>query len=75
MLYILVLKNIIMVMKDKKGQIGNELLAAVILGAFVFAVIVYVVLSVIAGQIIGIIGGIVVFALMFAFVAIGKYEK
>ncbi|MGB9978951.1 hypothetical protein [Methanobacterium sp.] len=64
-------------MKDEKGQIGNELRAAVILGAFVFAVIVYLVLSVIAGQIVGILGGIIVFALMFAFVAnkIGKYER
>ena len=63
--------------KNEKSQIGNELLAAVILGAFVFAVIVYLVLSVLAGQIIGIIGGIIVFALMFAFVAgkIGKYER
>lgn len=63
--------------KDEKGQIGNELLAAVVLGAFVFAVIVYLVLSVLAGQIVGIIGGIIVFALMFAFVAgkIGKYER
>ena len=66
-----------MAIKDEKGQIGNELLAAVILGAFVFAVIVYLVLSVVAGQIVGIIGGIIVFALMFAFVAgkIGKYER
>lgn len=63
--------------EDEKGQIGNELLAAVVLGAFVFAVIVYLVLSVLAGQIVGIIGGIIVFALMFAFVAgkIGKYER
>ena len=63
--------------KDEKGQIGNELLAAVVLGAFVFAVIIYLVLSVLAGQIVGIIGGIIVFALMFAFVAgkIGKYER
>lgn len=67
MLYIPIIKN---------NNHGNEILTAVILGAFVFAVIVYVVLSVIAGQIIG-IGWIVVFALMFAFVAgkIGKYEK
>lgn len=66
-----------MIMKDKKGQIGNEIIAAVILGGFVFAVIVYLIVSVFAGQITGIIAGIVVFVLTFALVAskIGKYER
>lgn len=66
-----------MEIKDEKGQVGNEIIAAVILGGFVFAVIIYLVVSVFAGQIAGIIAGIIVFILMFAFVAskIGKYEK
>ena len=66
-----------MAMKDEKGQIGNEIIAAVILGGFVFAVIIYLVVSVFAGQIAGIIAGIIVFILMFVFVAgkIGKYER
>jgi len=66
-----------MIRKDKKGQIGNEIIAAVILGGFVFAVIVYLLVSVFAGQIAGIIAGIIVFVLAFVLVAnkVGKYEK
>ncbi len=66
-----------MMIEDSKGQLGNEIIAAVILGGFVFAVIVYVVVSAFAGQLAGIIAAIIIFVLMFAFVAgkVGKYER
>jgi hypothetical protein len=66
-----------MIIKDNAGKVGNEIIATVFIGAFVFSVIVYVVLSLITDWIVGIIGAIVVFTLMFAYISskIGKYEK
>jgi len=66
-----------MIIKDNEGQLGNEIIAAAILGGFVFAVIAYVIISLFEGPIAGFFAAIIVFAIMFAFVAskVGKYEK
>ena len=61
---------------DDLGKVGNEVIAAVIGGAFVFAVLAYVVVSMFAGSTMGFIAAVVVFLLIFLFVAtrIGRYE-
>ncbi len=65
-----------MIIQDDVGKIGNEIIAAVIAGAFVFAVLAYVIVGMVAGNTYGFISAIAVFLLIFLFVAtkIGKYE-
>lgn len=64
-------------MEDNKGKIGNEILAAITGGAFIFALVIYVVVSLFEGWIIGLICAVIVFALVFSYITskIGKYEK
>ncbi|AEG17587.1 hypothetical protein [Methanobacterium paludis] len=65
-----------MIIQDDGGKIGNEIIVAVVAGAFVFAVLAYVIVGMIAGNTYGFISAVVVFLLIFIFVAtkIGKYE-
>lgn len=65
-----------MIIQDDAGKIGNEIIVAVLAGAFVFAVLAYVIVGMIAGSTYGFISAVVVFLLVFLYVAIkiGKYE-
>jgi hypothetical protein len=65
-----------MIIQDDVGKIGNEIIVAVLAGAFVFAVLAYVIVGMIAGSTYGFISAVVVFLLVFLFVAtkIDKYE-
>jgi hypothetical protein len=65
-----------MIIQDDGGKIGNEIIVAVLAGAFVFSVLAYVLVSMVAGSTYGFISAVIVFLLMFLFVAtrIGKYE-
>lgn len=65
-----------MIIQDDAGKIGNEIIVAVLAGAFVFAVLAYVIVGMIASSTYGFISAVVVFLLVFLYVAIkiGKYE-
>jgi|GEM_PF-6119359 hypothetical protein len=65
-----------MIIQDDTGKIGNEIIAAVLAGAFIFAMIAYVIVDKVAGSAYGFISAVVIFLLIFLFVAIkiGKYE-
>lgn len=65
-----------MIIQEDAGKIGNEIIVAVLAGAFVFAVLAYVIVGMITGSTYGFISAVVVFLLVFLYVAtkIGKYE-